>query len=107
MTVLGMLDLQALTELTFEMITVEVDRDILDHIDWAFLTTFPALRKLTLDGLTAITDSLTNALLAMPHLQQLHLDCLRHWRGTATHLGRLRARLAAERPNCAVSLTEL
>lgn len=80
--------------------------ELVSGIDWAFLGTCPALRSLAIHALPGVCDALVEVLLAPKHLSELRLTDLCYWKASAANIGRLRARLLAERPACHVHVTE-
>lgn len=93
--------MQALTTLHLDCYEFELDSTIDE--DFAFLTTFPALHKLTLAGLNGVNDSLLAAMLKLSQLQQLSFIELSYWEWSAAHIGRLRAEMAVKRPSCSIT----
>lgn len=64
--------------------------------DFEFLPTFPELRELTLEGLDCVSDSLVEAVLAMPKLEQLRFIQLQDPR--FSDAAQLIAKATAQRP---------
>ena len=69
--------------------------------DFEFLPTFPELRELTLEGLDCVSDSLTEAVLAMPKLEQLRFIRLQDLNSSGP--AQLAAKARAQRPGLRIA----
>ena len=72
--------------------------------DFEFLPTFPELRELTLERLDCVSDSLVEAVLAMPKLGQLRLIQLQDRR--SSDAVQLVAKAAAQRPGLRITFEQ-
>jgi hypothetical protein len=72
--------------------------------NFEFLPTFPELRELTLERLDGVTDSLVEAVLAMPKLAQLRFIQLQDRR--SSDAVQLVAKAAAQRPGLRVAFDD-
>ena len=70
--------------------------------DFEFLPTFPELRELTFERLDCVSNSLVEAVLAMPKLQQLRFIQLQDRRSSDT--AQLTAKATAQRPGLRIAL---
>lgn len=91
---------QALTELTLHFPYSGDDNP--DASDFMFLSTFAAVRTLTLYNLNGVNESLLAVTPTLPQLQALKLTTIWNWPWSLANIGQLRRQLAMKRPSCCV-----
>lgn len=91
--------MKALTELTLHLPFGEDDsRDA----DFMFLSTFAAVRTLTLNNLNGVNETLVAVTPTLPQLQALNLTRIWNWTRSLANIGQLRRELAMKHPSCCV-----